>query len=438
MLSGTKILDNTNILQKHIHTNGGGADVKNQEIRSLAQQAAEAMVSNGYQPRTAWTEHSACYQPIVIIHEQRGVRHLDKQIVAEFMEKTTQRYEAREISYTSFRRLVHGAERLVLYSETGSIEKRKPADRAQTNSFFESLVKEICFSNSWSDSTQRGTASVMRQHFAWLCSEGYPDLNQVNGEVLRRYLLYCAGKYSGGTVACTKSRLKQFYSILAEKGQVTEDYAQTFSFPVAYAKKIRPAALAEDVSMSVEKVDRTIPMGKRDYAVMLLGIVTGLRAVDIANLRLRDIDWKRGEIRLTQHKTGVPLVLPLTRDVGAALQDYILHGRITVNRQVNPEIDHVFIASFGPAKNMTRHAIGDIYSRYRLQAGLREEGFHALRRAVGRNMAMAEVPLTTITQVLGHSTPDVTKQYLMLDSVHLKECALDFGGIEVKGGVYYA
>ena len=53
----------------------------------------------------------------------------------------------------------------------------------------------------------------------------------------------------------------------------------------------------------------------------------GLRAVDIIRLKLTDIDWKKGEIRVLQRKTSVPAILPLTKDVGEALQEYILNWR---------------------------------------------------------------------------------------------------------------
>jgi integrase len=59
----------------------------------------------------------------------------------------------------------------------------------------------------------------------------------------------------------------------------------------------------------------------------MLGVVLGLRACDVKALRLTDIDWRRGEICIVQHKTGKPLALPLTTDVGEALKDYILHAR---------------------------------------------------------------------------------------------------------------
>ena len=67
--------------------------------------------------------------------------------------------------------------------------------------------------------------------------------------------------------------------------------------------------------------------GKRNYAMLLLALRTGLRSIDIVNLKLGDIQWKRNTIEIVQAKTGTPLVLPLLTDVGNAIADYILNGR---------------------------------------------------------------------------------------------------------------
>ena len=65
-----------------------------------------------------------------------------------------------------------------------------------------------------------------------------------------------------------------------------------------------------------------------------------------------------------------------------------------------------------------------ILNNIRLKAGLSKCSVHGIRRALGTNMVIAGVPLTTVAQVLGHSDISSTKQYISLDSVHLKECAL--------------
>ena len=157
----------------------------------------------------------------------------------------------------------------------------------------------------------------------------------------------------------------------------------------------------------------------------------GLRGCDIIHLKLTDIDWRAGEIRLIQKKTGNPLVLPLLPDVGEALKEYILNGR------PDSSSEFIFLRAMHPYLPFNKTvALTHLWSGYQKKAGIERyahdgKGFHALRRTLGKELTLAEVPVTTTAQILGHRSMDSSKQYISLDSYHLKECALDFSGIEV-------
>src|SRR5664279_6103149 len=82
--------------------------------------------------------------------------------------------------------------------------------------------------------------------------------------------------------------------------------------------------------------------------MLLLAARTGLRPGDIAGLRLSDIDWRLALITVTQHKTATVLTLPLLADVGAAIAEYLLHGR-----PAGADDDHVFLRSQAPYVALT-------------------------------------------------------------------------------------
>jgi integrase len=99
-------------------------------------------------------------------------------------------------------------------------------------------------------------------------------------------------------------------------------------------------------------VDSTTPAGKRNYAMLLLTLRTGLRAVDIINLKLGDIQWKRNAIEIVQSKTGTPLVLPLLTDIGNAIADYILNGRLESKQP------YLFLRTQAPYRKLSARASG--------------------------------------------------------------------------------
>jgi integrase len=232
-----------------------------------------------------------------------------------------------------------------------------------------------------------------------------------------------------------KLYMKKLYRYLVDSGYGSEDYEGLFSFTISRASRLYPAVSHEEINQTLDMIDRRTPQGKRDYAMVLLGAVTGLRAIDIAKMRLTDIDWKRGEIKIVQSKTGKSVALPLTKDVGEAVSEYILNARPKVG------CENVFLRVRVPFRPFaTGTAIGYVYDYYRKRAGLPRDaydgmGFHALRRSLGKNLVTSGTPVTMVAQILGDSNIDATKKYISLDSEHLKECALDFSGIKPKRGV---
>src|SRR5438093_11621451 len=84
---------------------------------------------------------------------------------------------------------------------------------------------------------------------------------------------------------------------------------------------------AQDHRQVLDAVDRRTPIGKRDYATMLLLVTYGLRANEVAKLTLDDIDWKNERLRVPERKAGHSTAYPLSTVVGEAIVDYLKNGR---------------------------------------------------------------------------------------------------------------
>lgn len=139
----------------------------------------------------------------------------------------------------------------------------------------------------------------------------------------------------------------------------------------------------EEADAILHTVDRSAPMGKRDYAILSVAIYTGLRLGDILNLRLSDIAWMQQEIEVVQEKTGAKIRLPLRIEAGDALADYILNGR-----PLSAD-DHIFVRHNAPHGKLTGRGVGErILSRcFSADESLKErcagKTFHAFRRSFG-------------------------------------------------------
>jgi integrase len=122
------------------------------------------------------------------------------------------------------------------------------------------------------------------------------------------------------------SILRSFLRHLHRCGILGHDVAATLPKVPGYKlAKIPSVWSAEEVEKLLAQVDRGSPQGKRDYAILLLAARLGMRVGDIVRLRLEHLRWEEKRIELTQSKTGRPLVLPLTEEVGWALVDHLRH-----------------------------------------------------------------------------------------------------------------
>lgn len=173
----------------------------------------------------------------------------------------------------------------------------------------------------------------------------------------------------------------------------------------------------EQIQCLLSACDRNTTVGKREYAVIILLARLGLRAGEVAGLRLDDIDWQHGEF-LVRGKGAKDERLPLLAEVGAAIVDYLLHARPAV-----PDLREVFCTVKAPWCRLSSPAVWAIVNRACKRAGLQPFGAHRLRHSLGEAMVGAQVPLAAIGQVLRHDDPVTTANYARVDVTRLRTLA---------------
>ena len=257
-------------------------------------------------------------------------------------------------------------------------------------------------------------------------------LQQVGVEPSKTQLLDCHAylKTLAGlaprTIEQRVQHLKHLLKFMHENGTIGVE----LDLKIAKPKMTRDASIPsywsiEELGKLLDKVDRNNPNGKRDYAMLLLACIMGLRSSDVRNLKFEDIDWTAKKVTIVQYKTKKPLTLPLPPGVIKALADYVAHGR-----PKDFSSHCVFVRHTPPFDPMTDAVeLSKVVENYRIQAGIlryhMRSGFHSLRHTAASNLLEQGTPLPVITQILGHADPSTTAIYLKSDLANLAECVLD-------------
>jgi site-specific recombinase XerD len=232
------------------------------------------------------------------------------------------------------------------------------------------------------------------------------------------------------TINSRVSELRNYFRFLYLEGYIREPISEKLPRIVSVTRTKLPTVWTEEqVEKVIEGVDLASPCGKRDYAMILFAARLGLRVGDIMKLQLTDIDWKENKITIIQSKTKETLVLPLPNEVGWALINYLREGRpITDSTNVFvrhlPPYDGFTIAS--NLLNVIAKAVrcADIPAEKKNSFGWR-----TLRHSLATNLLQNNVELSTISSILGHSSPETVKHYIRVDLDGLRKCALK---VEVK------
>ncbi len=175
--------------------------------------------------------------------------------------------------------------------------------------------------------SSRAVVRVLCAFFGWIDGRGIDDISRLRPAEARDFVA-SRKPLRGSTVALEASVLRCFLRYLAMQGVVPGDLPAAIESPRLYRMRSTPTVLDEEiVERLLAAVDRTTPLGKRDYAMLLLGVRYGLRPCDIRGLRLDAIRWREQRLVILQSKTQRPLELPLMADVDEALVDYLGNGR---------------------------------------------------------------------------------------------------------------
>jgi site-specific recombinase XerD len=214
--------------------------------------------------------------------------------------------------------------------------------------------------------------------------------------------------------------LRGLFRYLFSFGRLERDWASALLSPRRYQLARTPRALAvEQVLRLLRSIDRRHRAGKRDLAIILVAASLGVRASEIAELRLQDLEWSHAAVAIPAIKGKSILRLPLSRPLIEALADYLKN-----ERPAGSPYRNVFLSLTPPFRPLTWRSVSMLIVRRMRRARIKASG-HQLRHGFASEVLRCGVPFSTLQELLGHSHYSSTRVYTKIDLTQLREVAVN-------------
>lgn len=395
---------------------------KDMTVRELAAALDVQMREFGYAKSSLKTYRGIC-EKIVHYFEERDVVQFNLDLGQKFIvEYGVDRYGTNG-TLKNYCRAVHMLSDLQQY---GMIFKQTPGGKKEFSQGFQSLFEAFIQYNrnrGIAEDSVRHLRGVLARFEDYLLNREIHTLREVECQHLNAYVETLVG-YGRNTISFHISYLNRLMKYALQHGYHTHDLSVVMPHIKYGQSKRLPAVFTEDeINRILENVNTDSPVGKRNYAIILLLARLGIRISDILNLRLDSIDWERKRIKIQQQKTDTQLELPLLEDVGWAVIDYLQNARPQTSCQ------NVFVCHNPPFDRIHSWLAKDI-SRAVQKAGIRvprgkTAGTYIFRHSLATNLLDHGAGIDEIAQTLGHTSAESTEAYISLSMDTLRICALE-------------
>ncbi len=382
------------------------------------------------------TSYQIAFKRLKKLAKKQGMNHPTDKLLTTFLKDD--RYAEKKFYCESRAKLHRQCVRILeSYMKSGcinwSVQKREdvaislksPILRQKLTAFINQMKEDALRPN-----TICGYKRIVSYFLIYCQSKGYQDLselkvNDVTNFIKEQYVYH----FKPTTICAVLPGLKKFLS--------TDENGSKFviELSVHLPRKRNIIEIYDDNQISAMKTHITSGgETKRDTAICMLALETGLRAVDICNLKLHDLDWHKDCIHITQEKTGEIFNMPLRSSYGNAIADYILDERPDCNSE------YLFVRAIAPFQKLEGHSsIWYIINRMEKRSGAKDEkkisGTRMTRHNTASHMLTAGIPMPDISAALGHRNPDSVSIYLTTDDENLASCTLPMPVVQKRGAV---
>lgn len=351
------------------------------------------------------------YNRLLKLAEQQGEAYFSEELASLFLEdnKSSWTGEYRHGRFLAHNRCIRFLRSYLATGEAIIKKYHEPVGTYISDVFLDALeLYDRCEEASGlSDSSLIKNRRPIRYLLEYMTSLGYRQLSDIQpGDTIQAIEDMLDKHYDPSSLVTAISGMRRFYEMFPG--------LQPFRLEIPSRMPRKRSIIDVYTEEEQEKISARLAspeISHRDAAICLLSFETGLRSVDICNLRLGDVDWKHDVIHIVQSKTQKPLNLPLRSTYGNAMAEYLLDERPPCDK------DYFFLSVKAPYVRLktTWHIVKSIVSAAGVETEGRLTGTRMFRHNAASSMLRKGVPLPAISEGLGHRSQDSTMVYLSTD-----------------------
>jgi site-specific recombinase XerD len=257
--------------------------------------------------------------------------------------------------------------------------------------------------------TVEGYVAFARRYLSWQFGDHEARWAYVRVQDIWQYAELCAQGYTSGYAKSRLCALRRFLGFVHLRGVCPAQLALAIPKIPNFRQHYSPGGLTDTQwKKLLRSFDRQTAQGCCEHAEALCMIELGLRNCEVVHLRLQDIEWEAGVVRVPVMKTGIARIVPLPATVGDVLRHYIKSFRGT-SQSDRVFLRHVKMSGNPVSTHCVRMAMRRAYRRCGFPGAY--GGTHVLRRTFATRLHACGADLREIGDLLGHQDPMTTSLY---------------------------
>jgi len=272
--------------------------------------------------------------------------------------------------------------------------------------------------------TIESQGSALQSFIAWCAERSINDPGEITPPILERYRrhLYHFRKPDGHPLSLGAQRnrltpLKGFFGRLAKEHHIPYNPASELELPRPH-KRLPRAILSKSEVAAVLNQALLVEEGIRDRAIIETLYATGIRRMELVNLKLDDIDLEQGTLMVRQGKGNKDRLIPIGERACNWIDRYLIE--IRPGLVVEPDCGHLFLTSYGEA--LIKKRLPELVKKHLLAAGVTKPGAcHLFRHTMATQMLDNGADIRFIQAMLGHADISTTQIYTQVSIAKLKE-----------------